>query len=81
MLMAAQPDGYQGGLGSMELATCLGILNYGFPVKILEAIFLPYVSRPVSRPEPLLFLPSSSSIVLTSLSEPRSRPTNSQKIW
>jgi hypothetical protein len=34
-----------------------------------------------SRPEPLLFLPSSSSIVLTRLSGPRSRPTTSQKIW
>jgi hypothetical protein len=34
-----------------------------------------------SRPEPLLFLPSSSSIVLTRLNEPRSRPTTSQKIW
>jgi hypothetical protein len=31
--------------------------------------------------EPLLFLPSSSSIVLTRLSGPRSRPTTSQKIW
>jgi hypothetical protein len=30
-------------------------------------------------PEPLLFLPSSSSIVLTRLSGPRSRPTTSQK--
>jgi hypothetical protein len=40
--------------------------------------------RPYSRfyrPEPLLFLPSSSSIVLTSLSGARSRPTTSQKIW
>jgi hypothetical protein len=34
-----------------------------------------------SRPEPQLFLPSSSSIVLTRLSGPRSRPTTSQKIW
>jgi hypothetical protein len=33
-----------------------------------------------SRPEPLLFLSSSSSIALTRLSGPRSRPTNSQKI-
>jgi hypothetical protein len=33
------------------------------------------------RPEPLLFLSSSSSIVLTRLSGPRSRPTTSQKIW
>jgi hypothetical protein len=32
-----------------------------------------------SSPEPLLFLPSSSSIVLTRLSGPRSRPTTSQK--
>jgi hypothetical protein len=35
----------------------------------------------ISRPEPLLFLPSSSSVVLTRLSGPRSRPTASQKIW
>jgi hypothetical protein len=35
----------------------------------------------VSRPEPLLFLPSSSSIVLTRLSGPHSRPTTCQKIW
>jgi hypothetical protein len=34
-----------------------------------------------SRPEPLLFLPSSSSAVLTRLGGPRSRPTTSQKIW
>jgi hypothetical protein len=33
-----------------------------------------------SRPELLLFLPSSSSVVLTRLSGPRSRPTTSQKI-
>jgi hypothetical protein len=33
-----------------------------------------------SRPEPLLFLPSSSSIVLTRLSGPRPRPITSQKI-
>jgi hypothetical protein len=32
-------------------------------------------------PEPLLFLPSISSIVLTRLSGPPSRPTTSQKIW
>jgi hypothetical protein len=35
----------------------------------------------LSRPETLLFLPSSSSIVLTKLSAPRSRPTAFQKIW
>jgi hypothetical protein len=33
-----------------------------------------------SRPEPLPFLPSRSSIVLTSLSGPSSRPTTSPKI-
>jgi hypothetical protein len=33
-----------------------------------------------SRPKPLLFISSSSSIVLTRLSGPRSRPTT-QKIW
>jgi hypothetical protein len=35
----------------------------------------------VSRPEPLLFLPSSSSVLLTRLSGPRSRPTTSQEIF
>jgi hypothetical protein len=35
----------------------------------------------VSRPEPLLFLPNSSSVVLMSLCGLRSRPTTSQKIW
>jgi hypothetical protein len=35
----------------------------------------------LSRLQQLLFLPSSSSIVLTRLSGPRSRPTTSQKIW
>jgi hypothetical protein len=32
-------------------------------------------------PEPLLFFSSSSSLVLTRLSGPRSRPITSQKIW
>jgi hypothetical protein len=35
----------------------------------------------ISRPEPLLSLPSSSSIVFTKLSGPRSRSTTSQEIW
>jgi hypothetical protein len=35
----------------------------------------------LSRPEPLLFLPNSFSIVLTRLRGPRSRPITSQKIW
>jgi hypothetical protein len=35
----------------------------------------------VSRLEPLPFLSSSSSILLTRLSGPRSRPTTSQEIW
>jgi hypothetical protein len=34
-----------------------------------------------SRPEPLIFLPNRSSIVVTWLSGPRCRPTTSQKIW
>jgi hypothetical protein len=34
-----------------------------------------------SRLQPPLFLPSSSSFVLTRLSGPRSRPTTSRKIW
>jgi hypothetical protein len=32
-------------------------------------------------PEPLLFHSSSSSVILTRLSGPSSRPTTSQKIW
>jgi hypothetical protein len=35
----------------------------------------------LSRPQPLLFLPSGSSVVLTRLSGPRYRCTISQKIW
>jgi hypothetical protein len=34
-----------------------------------------------SRPEPLLIYSSSSSVDLTRLSGPRSRPTTTQKIW
>jgi hypothetical protein len=40
--------------------------------------------RPYSRfssQEPLLFLPRCSSVVLTRLSGPRSRPTTSEKFW
>jgi hypothetical protein len=40
----------------------------------------PWPYSRLSRPEPLIFLPSSSSIVLTRLSGPRSRSTTSQKI-
>jgi hypothetical protein len=36
---------------------------------------------PFSRPESLLFRPNRSSIVLTRLSGPRSRPTTFRKIW
>jgi hypothetical protein len=39
----------------------------------------PYTRFP--RPKPLLCLPSSSSVVLTSLNGLRSRPTTSQNIW
>jgi hypothetical protein len=35
----------------------------------------------LSRPKPLLFLPSSFSIVLTQQSGPHSRSTTSEKIW
>jgi hypothetical protein len=34
-----------------------------------------------SSPEPILFLQSNSSVVLTRLNGPGSRPTTSQKIW
>jgi hypothetical protein len=43
----------------------------GFPTAVFS----------ISRPGPLHFLPSSSSIVLARLSGPRSRPATSQKIW
>jgi hypothetical protein len=42
---------------------------------------IPYGRILLSRPEPLLFLSSSSSVVLMRLSGPRSRPTTSQKVW
>jgi hypothetical protein len=35
----------------------------------------------LSRPEQILFVLSSSSVVLTRLSGPRCRPTTFQKIW
>jgi hypothetical protein len=44
-----------------------------------DASLRPYSG--ISRPELLLFLSNSSSVVLTRLSEPRSRPITSQKIW
>jgi hypothetical protein len=44
-----------------------------------NGFLLPYTRIP--RPEPLLLLPSSSSVVLARLSGPSSRPTTSQKIW
>jgi hypothetical protein len=48
-------------------------------VLIVDGSIRPYSRLP--RPEPLFFLPSSFSVVLTRLSGPRSRPTTSQKIW
>jgi hypothetical protein len=42
---------------------------------------IPTVISRFYRPEPLLFLPSSSATLLTMLSGHRSRPTASQKIW
>jgi hypothetical protein len=54
-------------------------LGYRVPLGQRDGSLMSY-SR-FSRPEPLLFLSSSSSVVLTRLSGPRSRPTTSQKIW
>jgi hypothetical protein len=53
--------------------------GYRVPCGQRDGSLRPY-SR-ISRPEPVLFLSSSSSIVLTRLSGPPSRPTTSQKIW
>jgi hypothetical protein len=44
-----------------------------------EGSLWPYYRLP--RPEPLLFLPSSSSFVFTMLNGLRSRPTTTPKIW
>jgi hypothetical protein len=52
----------------------------GSPTAVISADPLRPYSR-FSRPEPLLFLPSSSSVVLTRLSGCRYRPTTYQKIW
>jgi hypothetical protein len=41
----------------------------------------PYGRNLGSGPGPLFFLSSSSSIVLTRLSGPSSRPTTSEKMW
>jgi hypothetical protein len=67
-----------------------GTYHFHLQVRTIRKVDLKLVScvtdplRPysrISRPEPLLFLPSSSSVVLTRLGGPRSRPTTSQKIW
>jgi hypothetical protein len=55
-----------------------------FPLKGCRVASAADLLRPysrLSRPEPLLFLPSSSSIVLTGMSGPLSKPATSQKIW
>jgi hypothetical protein len=53
-------------------------------LRIEGAMFLPAWRIPtavisISRPEPLLFISSSSSVIFTRLSGPHSRPTTSQK--
>jgi hypothetical protein len=52
--------------------------GYRMPCDQRDRSLRPYCR--FSRLEPLLFLPSSSSIVLRRLSGPRSRPNTSQKI-
>jgi hypothetical protein len=66
-----------------ERPPLVGEVSYNFcgwrvPHGQRDGSLLPY-SR-ISRPEPLLFLPSSSSVVLTRLSGPLSRSTTSQKV-
>jgi hypothetical protein len=53
--------------------------GYSMPRGEREGSLRPY-SR-ISRPELLLFLSSSSSVVLTRLSGPRSKPITSHKNW
>jgi hypothetical protein len=55
-----------------------GVSNRGCHV---VSVTDPYSYYLLSRMDPLLFLPTSSSFGLTRLSELRSRPTTSQKIW
>jgi hypothetical protein len=62
-------------LSANLLPTLLKQVSHGQRNGSLRPYFL------FSRPEPLLFLPSSSSFVLMRLSGPRSRLTSSQKIW
>jgi hypothetical protein len=54
-------------LGEPDVKTVTGFLSVTDPSRF-------------SRPEQVLFLSSSSSILLTSVSGPHSRPTTSQKI-
>jgi hypothetical protein len=68
------------GLSPTELPPLVGEVSANFCEKRelrgqRDGSLRPY-SR-LSRPEPLLFLPSNSSVVLTRLSGPRSRPTTS----
>jgi hypothetical protein len=51
----------------------------GVPLGQRDGSLWPYSL--LSRPEQLLFLSRSSSVVLTRLSGLRSRPTSYQKIW
>jgi hypothetical protein len=69
---------------STERSPLVGDINANFcGQRVLRGqhnvLLRPYSRLP--RPEPLLFLKSIPSIVLTRLSGPRSRPTNSQKTW
>jgi hypothetical protein len=48
---------------------------------VVSATDPPAVNLGFLDPEPLLFDSSGSSVILTRLSGPRSRPISSQKIW
>jgi hypothetical protein len=48
---------------------------------VVRATDLTVVNLDFLDPEPLLFYSSSFSVILMRLSEPRSRPTISQKMW
>jgi hypothetical protein len=58
---------------------CSNFCGYRVPRGERNGSLRPY-SR-FSRSEPLIFLPSNSSIILTRLNGPRCRPTTCQKIW
>jgi hypothetical protein len=67
-----------------ELSPLVGEVSANFAdrgCRVVSATDRKAVNLGFLDPKPLLFQLSSSSVILTRLSEPRSRPTTSQEIW